>query len=152
MATVSPGYPIDYPDTYSHTWQLEGWTIQQNPLPNQNDVITGLPDTSIYDLIATSGLPAILIKNTLTHLYVLLISNQNMISTQYVRLYNENTVPVPGTDTSFLTVALLPGESVLLTSNAQAFSQGLGLGASGGPGDSDTTPVAGILSMHVVYS
>jgi hypothetical protein len=150
--TINLGYPSNYPSVYSHTWQTQGWTIQEIPLPNQNDVITAFQDVLNYDLIANSGTPGVLVKGTTARLFVLLIVNTNQITTHYIRLYNKASAPVVGTDVSFLTVPVLPGDGILLTSNAQVFPLGLGIGVTGGPGDTDTTPVVSDVLVHVVYN
>lgn len=96
---------------------------------------------------------ATLVKNSAGDVHAFTVRNTGA-SAAYLKFYDKNTPPVPGTDTPFHTEYLGPSESVRFAFPAQRyFVNGLGYAITGGPADSDTTAVAAaqIVALNIAY-
>jgi hypothetical protein len=153
------GEGSDYPDPYSHTWQLAGWTTQKLPFPITNDLLVWTIDagpftyTSVVESTPGTIVNAGLVKDGLTQLFVMLAFNTNAVMTRYVRLFNTTISPIQGTDTPVRTLTIPRGGSLLVVSEAgEAYSLGLGFSITGATGDQDQTPVnANEVSVFIGY-
>lgn len=92
------------------------------------------------------------IKSSAGQIYGWYLFN-NTASVRYVKLYNKATHPSVGADTPFMTIAL-PGGSganVHFTTGI-AFSHGIGIGATTGVADGDSSsPAANEVIVNVIY-
>lgn len=99
----------------------------------------GLKD---FHYISAAGADAALIKNSPGQVYGYDLSNNSATAITYIKLYNLNTIPVPGTGTPFRTIAIPANSSKNLSiPEGLAFSNGIGFSVVGGAADNDTTAV-----------
>jgi hypothetical protein len=84
-----------------------------------------------------------LIYSSSTQLLGYIITNQNQSSTRYVRFYNSAAQPTLGTTSVYLTFAIPAASAANVNfSPGIAFSNGMGIAASGGVADNDTTAIS----------
>ena len=77
-------------------------------------------------------------------------------SVRYVSFYNKSTAPIVGTDTPFVTIAVMPNSvlsiSGVIGNYGAAVISGLGFGVTGGFADTDTTAIgAGEVTLSLLY-
>lgn len=72
---------------------------------------------------------------------------------RYLKLFNQATDPVPGTDTPFLTIALAASSAFNIGFDGLIFQSGLGYCLVTGAADSDNTAVtaADIVGLNLVF-
>ncbi len=132
--------------------QVNGATLSNsNPVPT-SDVATTAGGSTPSHAISAASTNSTLVKSTAGQIYGLAISNTNSAA-RYFKLYNKATAPTVGTDTPVRTIQI-PGNSTVICAFpvGLSFSLGIGYGATGAMGDSDTTAIgSGDLSMDVDY-
>lgn len=99
------------------------------------------------------GTTGVNIKSSAGQIYGYYLFN-NAASVVFVKFYNKATAPTVGTDTPFLTVPLPAngGANVNFTQGV-AFGTGIGIGASTGVADNDSTaPAANQVIADVFYA
>jgi hypothetical protein len=124
--------------TQSETYQGGTAVSASNPLAvNQSPTTTG--GCSIYRSISLVTSPGICIKASAGQVYGWYIAN-NASSVRYVKFYNKATAPTVGTDTPVMTLAVPANAAANVAyPHGIAFATGIGIGATTGVADNDTT-------------
>lgn len=100
----------------------------------------------------TLGRNGINIKSKPGQVYGWFLFNQ-ATSFRYVKLYNKASTPSVGHDIPYMTIPLPPGggANVSFTSGIN-FNRGIGIGATSGVGDKDTSPAgANKVIVNIIY-
>lgn len=85
--------------------------------------------------------------------YVIALNTSATI--KYLKLYNKKTVPVPGTDAPFMTIALPPSnaQTTIHLTRGCYFTQGLGFAVTGAAADNDATALTAgdVVGVNILY-
>lgn len=120
--------------------------------PNVNSQLTATDGDTPFHAISAASTNSTNVKGSQGCLGTISISNTNAAA-RYFKLYNKATAPTVGTDTPIRTIQVPPNSTVVQAfPNGMSFTNGIGFGATGAMGDSDTTAIsAGDLSMDLSY-
>jgi hypothetical protein len=118
----------------------------------------GSTSPSIHKTISAASTNATSVKASAVELRGYVFANQHATAWAWVKLYNVDDAPTPGTDTPVLTLGLPPvsaGHISLLDENGEGvtFGTGLGFAITADEADADTTAVgAGDVVLNLLYA
>lgn len=136
------------------TWGVDGVANDTNattPMPVQETPVT-TGGVSVSRIVSEATTNATSVKGSAGQVYGLIAVNTNS-SARYLKLYNKATAPTVGSDTPFMTIALLgTGGIGFDLTHGIPFGTGIALALTTGAADADTGAVAlSEITLNLLY-